>query len=1360
MANIQMPDGNNVVIPDFSLESTSASILAQLNLLNKENKGSFAKLIKHAQEAAKSTERYYKTDEKDREDLYKATLDIAVAVRENAPSKLASKKGGDQKGVPGLNIASELSRTSDSAIIAAGEFDKVSQTAGGAQVNLAGFSETAGQGVESLDAFNKGAARGEKAFVVLYDGMSTAATAIVATAGTYATLLVDEFVGLGNDLNKLTESGAAFTDGLSQGAMSATGAMVQLSGMGLNAVGVMANFSGVMQSMGKSSFVDLTKNFKALTDNGADLGMSLEASVERMAQEMQKRQMMGVLGAANEAKMQKQIVKSIKTQQKYASVLGTSTDTLVAFTDSLLSQTPVLTANLMRMNADLRSKVIGGITDFGSTMRAMGGEEGGAIASAMTEAAASGAMGFSETMTGYIANMPSLAGPMNDYIKAIENGTLTQEDAEQLALDTGKMLANASESEKQRIFAMARAGDAQAESMAKAITQFETSNRKLKDINDGYTMDGVQKGSNTLTAMFKEFTGSFEAIKTSFLVGFGNVTDGGKSLADTFKTVKATIMTSINVAMEKFGMAGSAFDSLTGTGENLGIQLGKKLPKLLESAAEYVGSFIEAVPDIIDGIKSFASGFMSVIKVIGFVLSPVILAFKLLSGVLDFTVGVIQGAVAVIMAPFKLLGFMLGKLGDGIGYVWGLISPASDAVASGFSALGGIVSWVGDKLSWLGNAFKKVAGFFGFGGDSVETSMGKVAGATAVVATSMALMGKQLPGVVTDVGKKIASAGKGVAGSLKDKVMGKMGKGKTPATGDLGSKAMDSVGKKAGSLTASIGKGMSNLSKGIGDVLNNISKGVGSVISNLAKSVGKAGGALGKGLGDMVGGALKGIGKGLSAIGDPKALLGTVVLAALGGAMFVAGKAFQQFSDINWAGVGAGMVALGVLGVAAALLAPIAPLLVTGAFAIGVLGLALVPFAVAVAIAAPAMVDLMGSFKLLNDVDAGNVALMGPALVSLAVGMAAFSAGGLVGSIMDGLGSLFGADSPFDKIANLGKAAVPIIEMTKSMDGMSDTVESFNSALLKIDAKHMKSEFTIMAEGLDRLNESMGEISLGNLMKMAAMKSFGPVQQEQEEPAQPEKPKLTDKDYIMARAGDPDAQARVDTGQTQEQKDEKAKFDKSIPGQILADTGTEDVAMVSPGEPAKVEENPFAVPLEKAKEALNKAKAAQAAGLEEGINTVDQMSLDSDVNWAQMDLDDATKLDKEAAAKKAKDAEIKTPAKPKVDRSIAGRQKRDRERMGRGGLAEGVSKEDGDRARAQMQAPQVAQPKATVTTPIAAPTPAAPVANAEETEATTKSKADPDKLNTLVEKMVKSQEQTNRLLKAGNRTSVDIADTI
>ena len=51
------------------------------------------------------------------------------------------------------------------------------------------------------------------------------------------------------------------------------------------------------------------------------------------------------------------------------------------------------------------------------------------------------------------------------------------------------------------------------------------------------------------------------------------------------------------------------------------------------------------------------------------------------------------------------------------------------------------------------------------------------------------------------------------------------------------------------------------------------------------------------------------------------------------------------------------------------------------ALAIGALGLALVPFAYAVSLAAPARVELMGSFKLLNEVDPKNVLLLGPALV-------------------------------------------------------------------------------------------------------------------------------------------------------------------------------------------------------------------------------------------------------------------------------------------------------------------------------------------------------------------------------------------
>lgn len=1379
-----MPDGNNATIPDFALDSTAQLLLKQLVGLNKNNATGLKDLLDHAKEQAKLSEKERKLETKARDELHSTTEELAKNLTTNNTTPKQ----------PVVNVGPE--------------------TTGGKGVGQ--LSGAATNAANSLDGFNKGAAIGEKAFVSLYDGAKYAIIGVATTITAYGAILLDSFVGLGNELNELTKSGVAFGDGLSQGGMTATGAMVQLSGMGLNAAQTLSQFSGVVQSMGKQAFVGMTEQFLELTGSGADLGMSLDDSVERMGAEMQKRQAMGLLGAANEGRMQKQIIRSIKTQQKYSTVLGESVDGLVAFTDSLVTQTPALTANLSRMNADLRSKVIGGITDFGTTMRAMGGEEGGAIAAAMTEAAAGGAMGFSDSMAGYIGALPSLAGPMNQYIKAINNGSLSQEDAEKMGVALTAQLGNVSKAEKNRIFALARGGDAQAQSMSKAITQFETSARKLKDMDKSYSMEGVQKGTNTLTAIFKEFTGTFESFKTSFLMGFGSITDGGKGLSDLFFDAKQTISDSINVAMGKFGLAGNAFDSLTGTGESLGKQLGDRLPKIIETVVGYITGFIEKLPDIVDGVKSFARGFMTVMKILGFAIKVVMIPINLLAGVVSGVVsvfqlaidvllgtvqivgGLIKSAINLALVPFKLIGLavmsVVGVMGDvaklvisavlapfkwigaGIGKIYDWIVSPFKAVGDGIEKAGSTVmapvNWVGGVftsfgkmikpvLNGISDAFKKLGEFldpvFGpvidgfkwvgsglarigtgitdfisvFTGGGFFSTVGKLVGAVGVVLFAMSKMGVALPGFITEFGKKIGGGAKKVAGGLKDKIMGKS-KG-----ADI--KGMDAVNKKAGSLTKSIGKGMSNISKGIGDMLKNLSKGIGSVISNLAKSVGKAGASLGKGLGDMVGGALKGIGKGLSAIGNPKALLGTVVLAALGASMFIAGKAFQQFANINWAGVGMGMLALGALGVAAFLLAPIAPVLAVGAAAIGMLGLALVPFAYAVSLAAPAMVELMGSFKLLNDVDAMNVMKMGPALVSLAVGMAAFSAGGLVGSIMDGLGSLFGADSPFDKIAKLGKAAVPINEMTKGMKGMSGTVDTFNSALLKLDGTHMKGEFIVMAEGIDRLNESMSEISLVSLMKMAAMKSFGPIQSE--ETAEPEKPKLTDKDYAMARAGDPDAQARVDAGQTQEQKDEKAKVDKSIPGQILADTGTE--------------ENPFAVPLEQAKEALNTAIAAQAAGLKDGVDWIAQTNLDNDVKWAQIDLDDANKVDKEAATKVVTKVE-QDPVKVKVDRSAAGRAKRRRATAANGGIASTVSPEDAARAKAQAPAVAKAMNPAgeTVTTAGNAKQLADKKPDTDNSNDSTAGESNSE----LLKNMIKAQEQTNKLLKSGNRITSDLSD--
>lgn len=1273
MSRVLLPNNEEAIIADFALESTAQLMLAQLAKLN-SNKD-WEKLVEHAKENAKDQEAFYNLTKKFQQDLLKETQDLGDEIEKG------NKK---QKPAPG-------------------------PTVGNAGPGPGRIGEAAAGAANSLDSFNKGAARGEKIFAGVY-GVTASMIKGAATAITvYGGILLDSFTSLGNELNEMTKVGVGFTDGVGQGGMSATSAMMQLSSMGIDAAGTLKNLSGVVQTMSKKSFTEFTKSFMDATDSGVELGMSLDDSVERMGAELQKRRAMGVADGMNQARMTAQITKTIKTQQKYASVLGESVDEIVNFTDSLIQQTPVLTSSLLRFDKELRGKVISGITDFAGTMRAMGGEAGGDIAAAMTEAAASGQMGFSDSMVGYVTALPSLQGPMNDYIDAIKNGTLSQEDAEQMALDMTSQLGNLSQAEKDRIFLLDRAGNAQAASMAKAITQFEASAKKLKDLGPGLTMEGVQKGTNTLAKIMKQITGSFEGIKTGFLQGFGGIEDTGKSLSDTFENMKKIVLDSINKAMEGFGLTGGVFEEMSGAGKSLGKQLGERLPVILETFATYIGKAIEALPAIWEGIKSFTAGVKT--------------AFNVIGGVFD----VIAPAVSFVAGIFTSLGNLISG-------IFGIFGSAPDPKVNEVDADGKPTQ---DALDAQAAA-------------AAESSrgLGKLIGGVALTVLAF----KSVSGVMGLFGKKLPS----LFGNMK----------KTEAASESNFKSLDTAQKKSNGFIKRLSTGMKDLSKGISDVLTNLSKGISNTVSNIAtgiqkgisalsKGIADAGKGIGAGIGGLLKGTLTGLGQGLKVLGDPKVLLGVVALTGIGAAMFVAGKAFQQFSDINWAGVAAGAVALGVLGAAAFLLAPIAPVIGVGALAIGALGLALLPFAAAVKIAAPAMVELMGSFKLLNDVDPKNVLLLGPALVSLAAGMAAFSAGGLVSGILDGLGSLLGQDSPFDKLAKIGAAAPAINEMTSNMNSFGTTVDEFNDAMADLDGDAIKDSFETMAEGINTLNASMAEISLVSIMKMAAMKSFGPVQQETAPEADVEEPKekarveITDQDRTMARAGDPDAIAKVNANMSEEDKKEQTEFESSDIGQLLND----------------VEVQPLSV--DEAQVALDTALAAQAKGIHDFADAYDQMALDAEVRFAQMDLDDAKRaeVDKESATKTRDDTEraevdkepaTKTRAEMTPFERKQARIKSRKATMANGGIATSVTPEDA--ARAKAQAPAIAKASMPTGTKVqTAPKVEGAAASTDQTENAKPTNASTSN-DTLLEQMVKNQEQTNRLLKSGNRITSDLSD--
>ena len=81
--------------------------------------------------------------------------------------------------------------------------------------------------------------------------------------------------------------------------------------------------------------------------------------------------------------------------------------------------------------------------------------------------------------------------------------------------------------------------------------------------------------------------------------------------------------------------------------------------------------------------------------------------------------------------------------------------------------------------------------------------------------------------------------------------------------------------------------------------------------------------------------------------------------------------------------------------------------------------------------------NLADTILRLNGVDTAKLKEIGPALASIGSGLAQFGSGGLIQSALSGLGSLFGADSPFKQFEKLGEIAPKIQSIPKSLEELS-----------------------------------------------------------------------------------------------------------------------------------------------------------------------------------------------------------------------------------------------------------------------------------------------------------------------------------
>ena len=279
-------------------------------------------------------------------------------------------------------------------------------------------------------------------------------------------------------------------------------------------------------------------------------------------------------------------------------------------------------------------------------------------------------------------------------------------------------------------------------------------------------------------------------------------------------------------------------------------------------------------------------------------------------------------------------------------------------------------------------------------------------------------------------------------------------------------------GGGGGDAPASTGEGMDGPIGGVGGVIKSIGKGfkyLGNNFKSIAKgalamalmgaslipfalaaikfndveweSLGKAGAAL---LG--LAGVAFILGKASGSM-----ITGSIAIAILGGALYAAGLGFKQFQELEWETIGMGFVAIAGLGAIGAVVGLAAPLIGAGALAIGAMGIALIPFAYAAQLAAPAMTEIAESFGLFADVPITTMLAIPAALAAVGAALVAMSAGNFVGGILDGIGKLFGNESPIDKIVKMADAAPNIIALGSAMQSFGDDVDAMMAGLERLD---------------------------------------------------------------------------------------------------------------------------------------------------------------------------------------------------------------------------------------------------------------------------------------------------------------------
>ena len=440
-------------------------------------------------------------------------------------------------------------------------------------------------------------------------------------------------------------------------------------------------------------------------------------------------------------------------------------------------------------------------------------------------------------------------------------------------------------------------------------------------------------------------------------------------------------------------------------------------------------------------------------------------------------------------------GDMLGKIGSAVGGMFGGKGggPAAGSLAgwkTGATAMtqgtggiagkaGGLMSSVGEKA---GGMFNKLGGAASSGMSSFGDFLGKLgdsktikgAGTLALLGGALALAahGFKTFGEVTWEGMlkgTIALGGLIGIAKLLDKGSNSILKGAGVIAILGASLAVSAVGFKVfnevnwGSLvkgTLAIG-GLVAMAKLLDKGSTSILKGA-AVIGLLGATMWVAG----KGFktfnevdwGSLIKGAVAigVLGVAASLLGKMSAsiLIGSLAIGALGAAMWIAGKGFQTFNKVNWGSLIKGAVALGILGAAVFALGAIimsgagAVLFGAGLIGMAALGVTAAGLGLALGVASVGMKPFAEALKTIGDISGTNLILVGAGLGAIALGMTAFAAAAVVAAGGGIISGLLGLVGSKSPLERI----IQMAPMADQIEKLGNGIRNFGLGLIDINS--------------------------------------------------------------------------------------------------------------------------------------------------------------------------------------------------------------------------------------------------------------------------------------------------------------------